>query len=290
MGASSGVLTTLAGTGPFLRSSSSTRSFSFPRSFGAFYRVGTRGPWQKMALRMSPRSDALVDLMEKQSAGASASALKQFKISADQMLSALIAMSRVLGTCRVLMVAAKGGSKEASVKAVAKGAMKPKGAFHQKLPLSPAMSKFLGIPEIALVDAVKKSGSTSKQTNSRECGLSHKSIIFILDEFDLFAQGKQRLLYSLLDAMQTMTSCLVEVPILSAPLVSSWALELPEDGLHDLVQLLSVVFNVMRTGLFWLCLLGVLVAGMLPHFVMKALIQHFMPTDIQIARELENAY
>ncbi|XP_042413848.1 uncharacterized protein LOC122002656 [Zingiber officinale] len=226
MGASSGVLTTLAGTGPFLRSSSSTRSFSFPRSFGAFYRVGTRGPWQKMALRMSPRSDALVDLMEKQSAGASASALKQFKISADR-------------TCRVLMVAAKGGSKEASVKAVAKGAMKPKGAFHQKLPLSPAMSKFLGIPEIALVDAVKKSGSTSKQTNSRECGLSHKSIIFILDEFDLFAQGKQRLLYSLLDAMQTMTSCLVEVPILSAPLVSSWALELPEDGLHDLVQLLS---------------------------------------------------
>ncbi|KAG6485109.1 hypothetical protein ZIOFF_053638 [Zingiber officinale] len=47
------------------------------------------------------------------------------------------------------------------------------------------------------------------------------------------------------------------------------------------------VFNVMRTGLFWLCLLGVLVAGMLPRFVMKALIQHFMPNDIQIARELE---
>ncbi|KAG6535684.1 hypothetical protein ZIOFF_000707 [Zingiber officinale] len=40
----------------------------------------------------------------------------------------------------------------------------------------------------------------------KECGLSHKSIIFVLDEFDLFAQGKQRLLYSLLDAMQTMTS------------------------------------------------------------------------------------
>ncbi|XP_042381731.1 uncharacterized protein LOC121974643 isoform X5 [Zingiber officinale] len=73
----------------------------------------------------------------------------------------------------------------------------------------------------------------------KECGLSHKSIIFVLDKFDLFAQGKQRLLYSLLDAMQTMTSCLVEVLILSAPLVSSWALELPEDDLHDLVQLLS---------------------------------------------------
>ncbi|KAK7343442.1 hypothetical protein VNO77_12191 [Canavalia gladiata] len=40
----------------------------------------------------------------------------------------------------------------------------------------------------------------------KECGLAHKSVIFVLDEFDLFAQGKQRLLYSLLDAMQSITS------------------------------------------------------------------------------------
>ncbi|ONK81693.1 uncharacterized protein A4U43_C01F31920 [Asparagus officinalis] len=40
----------------------------------------------------------------------------------------------------------------------------------------------------------------------RECGLAHKTVIFVLDEFDLFTQGKQRLLYSLLDAMQTLTS------------------------------------------------------------------------------------
>ncbi|GAB4829871.1 origin recognition complex subunit 4 [Ancistrocladus abbreviatus] len=40
----------------------------------------------------------------------------------------------------------------------------------------------------------------------RECGLAHKTIIFVLDEFDIFAQGKQRLLYSLLDAMQSVTS------------------------------------------------------------------------------------
>lgn len=40
----------------------------------------------------------------------------------------------------------------------------------------------------------------------RECGLAHKTVIFVLEEFDLFAQGKQRLLYSLLDAMQTLTS------------------------------------------------------------------------------------
>ncbi|KAK8532060.1 hypothetical protein V6N12_053510 [Hibiscus sabdariffa] len=40
----------------------------------------------------------------------------------------------------------------------------------------------------------------------RECGLAHKTIIFVLDEFDFFAQGKQRLLYSLLDAMQSVNS------------------------------------------------------------------------------------
>ncbi|KAL3824115.1 hypothetical protein ACJIZ3_020144 [Penstemon smallii] len=47
----------------------------------------------------------------------------------------------------------------------------------------------------------------------RECGLAHKTIIFVLDEFDLFAQGKQRLLYSLLDAMQSVTSQAVVVGV-----------------------------------------------------------------------------
>ncbi|KAF9602416.1 hypothetical protein IFM89_027545 [Coptis chinensis] len=40
----------------------------------------------------------------------------------------------------------------------------------------------------------------------REYGLAHKTVVFVLDEFDLFTQGKQRLLYSLLDAMQSVTS------------------------------------------------------------------------------------
>ncbi|KAJ4961122.1 hypothetical protein NE237_021032 [Protea cynaroides] len=47
----------------------------------------------------------------------------------------------------------------------------------------------------------------------RECGLAHKTIIFVLDEFDLFAQGKQRLLYSLLDALQSVTSQAVVIGI-----------------------------------------------------------------------------
>ncbi|KFK40712.1 hypothetical protein AALP_AA2G031400 [Arabis alpina] len=49
----------------------------------------------------------------------------------------------------------------------------------------------------------------------RECGLAHKTIIFVLDEFDMFAQGKQRLLYSLLDAMQSVTSQAIVVGISS---------------------------------------------------------------------------
>ncbi|KAH7657195.1 origin recognition complex subunit 4 protein [Dioscorea alata] len=47
----------------------------------------------------------------------------------------------------------------------------------------------------------------------RECGLAHKTLIFLLDEFDLFAQGKQRLLYSLLDAMQTLSSQAVAIGV-----------------------------------------------------------------------------
>ncbi|KAG8382835.1 hypothetical protein BUALT_Bualt05G0119700 [Buddleja alternifolia] len=47
----------------------------------------------------------------------------------------------------------------------------------------------------------------------RECGLAHKTIVFVLDEFDLFAQGKQLLLYNLLDAMQSVTSQAVVVGV-----------------------------------------------------------------------------
>ncbi|KAI5081885.1 hypothetical protein GOP47_0001628 [Adiantum capillus-veneris] len=41
-------------------------------------------------------------------------------------------------------------------------------------------------------------------TMLRECALSHKSVVFILDDFDLFAQmSKQKLLYNLLNIMQS---------------------------------------------------------------------------------------
>ncbi|CAL9103689.1 unnamed protein product [Musa acuminata var. zebrina] len=49
------------------------------------------------------------------------------------------------------------------------------------------------------------------------------------------------------------------------------------------------IYHIMKTGLFWLCLLGIFAAGMIPRFTMKALTEYFMPNDIQISRELEKS-
>jgi phospholipid-transporting ATPase len=43
----------------------------------------------------------------------------------------------------------------------------------------------------------------------------------------------------------------------------------------------------MGTGLFWLLLLIIVVAAMVPHFVIKAFTEYFTPSDIQVAREIE---
>lgn len=51
-------------------------------------------------------------------------------------------------------------------------------------------------------------------TMLRECTLSHKSLVFILDDFDLFAQmSKQKLLYNLLNIMQSKDSQAVVIGI-----------------------------------------------------------------------------
>ncbi|XP_072996972.1 phospholipid-transporting ATPase 1 [Typha latifolia] len=47
------------------------------------------------------------------------------------------------------------------------------------------------------------------------------------------------------------------------------------------------IYHIMGTGLFWLCLLSIMVVGMIPHFATKAFTEYVMPSDIQIARELE---
>uniref|UniRef100_A0A5B7BT59 Phospholipid-transporting ATPase n=1 Tax=Davidia involucrata TaxID=16924 RepID=A0A5B7BT59_DAVIN len=47
------------------------------------------------------------------------------------------------------------------------------------------------------------------------------------------------------------------------------------------------IFHLVKTGLFWLCLLGIPVATMIPRFVVKIFIQYYRPSDVQIAREAE---
>ncbi|KAK0593327.1 hypothetical protein LWI29_034800 [Acer saccharum] len=49
------------------------------------------------------------------------------------------------------------------------------------------------------------------------------------------------------------------------------------------------IFNVANTGLFWLCLLAIVVAALIPRFVVKVLYQYYYPCDVQIAREVEKS-
>ncbi|KAJ4753772.1 Phospholipid-transporting ATPase [Rhynchospora pubera] len=47
------------------------------------------------------------------------------------------------------------------------------------------------------------------------------------------------------------------------------------------------IYHMMATWRFWFCLLGAIIVGLIPHFVGKAFLEHTMPSDIQIAREVE---
>jgi len=47
------------------------------------------------------------------------------------------------------------------------------------------------------------------------------------------------------------------------------------------------IFDIAGTALFWLCLLGIVIAALLPRLVVKYLYQYYFPSDIQISREIE---
>ncbi|KAL7120244.1 hypothetical protein ACP275_02G110700 [Erythranthe tilingii] len=46
-------------------------------------------------------------------------------------------------------------------------------------------------------------------------------------------------------------------------------------------------FNIAKTELFWMCVLGVVIGALLPRFAIKVVVQYCRPNDIQIAREME---
>ncbi|OVA06770.1 Cation-transporting P-type ATPase [Macleaya cordata] len=47
------------------------------------------------------------------------------------------------------------------------------------------------------------------------------------------------------------------------------------------------IFHIAKTGVFWLCMLAILIAALVPRFVVKVFNQYVIPSDIQIAREAE---
>ncbi|KAI3794530.1 hypothetical protein L1987_37162 [Smallanthus sonchifolius] len=47
------------------------------------------------------------------------------------------------------------------------------------------------------------------------------------------------------------------------------------------------IFHLAGDGLFWVCLIGIIVASLIPRLVLKTLVQHYRPSDIQIAGEAE---
>ena len=47
------------------------------------------------------------------------------------------------------------------------------------------------------------------------------------------------------------------------------------------------IFNLAGDGMFWICLIGIVVASLIPRFVVKTLVQHYKPSDVQIAGEAE---
>lgn len=76
----------------------------------------------------------------------------------------------------------------------------------------------------------------------------------------------------------------LRLQIVCLPLVRSYD-ELHINCCH--FNYFSAIFHIMGTGLFWLLLLIIVVTAMVPHFVIKAFTEHFRPSDIQIAREIE---
>lgn len=52
-------------------------------------------------------------------------------------------------------------------------------------------------------------------------------------------------------------------------------------------NLCRAIFDLASKGSFWICLLGIQIAAIVPRFGIKMFMQHCNPSDIQIAREAE---
>ncbi|KAH7536827.1 hypothetical protein FEM48_Zijuj03G0027700 [Ziziphus jujuba var. spinosa] len=69
-------------------------------------------------------------------------------------------------------------------------------------------------------------------------------------------------------------------------IAATWLCVLIIDAVPSLVGYWAF-FDIASTRLFWLCLLAIIIAAILPRFVVKFLYQNYSPCDVQIAREFE---
>ncbi|XP_030488822.2 phospholipid-transporting ATPase 1-like [Cannabis sativa] len=69
-------------------------------------------------------------------------------------------------------------------------------------------------------------------------------------------------------------------------IIATWICVMIIDAVPSLVGYWAI-FEIGKTRLFWSCLLGIIVAALLPRFVVKCLHQYYSPCDVQIASEAE---
>ncbi|KAM5551135.1 hypothetical protein ABKV19_026122 [Rosa sericea] len=69
-------------------------------------------------------------------------------------------------------------------------------------------------------------------------------------------------------------------------IIATWICVIVIDAIPSLVGYWAI-FDVMKTGPFWLCLLAIIIAALTPRFFVKFLCQYYSPCDVQIAREAE---
>ncbi|XP_050386951.1 phospholipid-transporting ATPase 1 isoform X2 [Argentina anserina] len=69
-------------------------------------------------------------------------------------------------------------------------------------------------------------------------------------------------------------------------IVATWICVIVIDAIPSLVGYWAI-FDVMKTGPFWLCLLAIIITALTPRLCVKYLYQYYSPCDVQIAREGE---
>ncbi|KAK9087688.1 hypothetical protein Syun_030082 [Stephania yunnanensis] len=104
-------------------------------------------------------------------------------------------MSRVFNGCRVLMAAAAArGSAAAAASTATKTSAKPhkprsQSGILKPIPVSPALRKFVGLPEVSRADAVKKIWDYIKRNNLQNP--ANKKEIYCDEKLKALFDGKE---------------------------------------------------------------------------------------------------